>query len=174
MKYLFTQLQKQFILRDLLIAGILSVILVLWIQFGLGEQVIHQMLDNNRAVIYGACTSLFGALLGFIITSASIVLNYADNPHLKLVRQSIFYPKIGESFIIAIRCLAFATLASLGDLFIDRDTTPHLPFTILCFIAIIFAVVTTIRTVFIFEQIIRITTKQQPLDTPSKPYHITS
>jgi hypothetical protein len=94
---------------------------LVWGEFLGGAGELDKILTGNRAPVYGALSSIFGSLLGFVITSMSIALALAGNDRLAPIRQSRHYPTLWKVFTASIKAFALATVASLLALVLDRD-----------------------------------------------------
>ncbi|HEV2236754.1 MAG TPA: hypothetical protein VGR57_08855 [Ktedonobacterales bacterium] len=143
-----------------------SVALVVALAFGVwhaapgGGRVVAQTLAGNRAAVYGALTSLFGALLGFTIAAMAIVLGYASDNRLRLVRESPHYPTLWRIFIAATRALALATAAALLGLVLDRDRAPSPLILDLAVGATALAALRLARCLWVFERSIGLITER--------------
>jgi hypothetical protein len=77
-------------------------------------------LSGERATLYGTIATIFGALLGFVITSFSIVIGFMSNDRVVLLRSSGPGKKICGVFIWGAFCVAFAAASPLIGLVFDR------------------------------------------------------
>jgi hypothetical protein len=73
---------------------------------------IAQILDSQRGTVYGTLASIFGSLLGFVITTVSIVIAFATHERLAIVRASEHYPTLWKVFMSSIRVLGIATVVA--------------------------------------------------------------
>lgn len=64
--------------------------------------------------VYGALASIYGALLGFVITAAAIVISSLGSPYLAVVRRSQHFHKLWTIFFSTSKFLGIATLFSLA------------------------------------------------------------
>jgi hypothetical protein len=158
-----------FLLAELLVALAVALAFGVWHATPGGGRVVAATLAGNRAVVYGALTSLFGALLGFTIAALAIVLGYAFDNRLRLVRESPHYPTLWRVFIAATRALALATFAALLGLVLDRDRAPSPLILDLLVGATALAALRLARCLWVFEHIIGLITapgigKAEPRD----------
>lgn len=110
-----------FLCAEMVLSLFIAVLFALWSEYWSGMAVIDKTLDGNRAAVYGALASILGSLLGFVITAVSIVLGFSASEKLSVVRDSTHYPTLWQVYISAIRALAFATIACIVALVLDRD-----------------------------------------------------
>jgi hypothetical protein len=149
-----------FLLAEALVALVLLLAFGLWHASPGGARVVDATLAGDRAAIYGALTSLFGALLGFTIAAMAIVLGYASDNRLRVVRESPHYPTLWRVFIAATRALAFATGAALLGLVLDRDRAPSPLILDLAVGTTALAVLRLARCLWVFERIIGLLTER--------------
>src|SRR5688500_3574838 len=65
--------RRQFLWVELGVAVVLTAALVVWSEKYGGKQFIETLLKTQRGTVYGVLASVFGSLLGFVITTVSIV-----------------------------------------------------------------------------------------------------
>lgn len=131
---------------------------IAWAQWMGGATAISDLMKDNRSAIYGAVASVAGSLLGFLITSVSVVLGFSSSERLEILRQSRHYDTLSKTFIAGIRALGFATLAALTALVADKERSPHPLFLGLACYAAMLALARLLRCIWIFEIIVRIMT----------------
>ena len=119
----------------------------------------NTILDGNRAAVYGAVASIFGSLLGFVITATSVVLGFSVSEKLNVLRASTEYPKLWKTFSSTIWTLGITTLVALVCLLIDKDKTPVELIVPVVFIFIIISIFRIARTIWALENIILLVTK---------------
>ncbi len=116
--------KRHFLIFEGALAIVLTIVFAVWFwRFG-GMSSVFALLQNNRATLYGTIASIFGSLLGFVITATSVVLGFAASENLSVVRESAQYPMLWRTFSATIRALAGATLVALLCLLVDRDAAP--------------------------------------------------
>jgi hypothetical protein len=137
-------------------------------RFG-GRPCIHAILDGNRSAIYATVASLAGSLLGFVLAAASIILTFANSDRLALLRQSRHYPTIWKIFKAAMRALAFATVAAVVALLVDRDRSPAWWLVYVNSFTALWAGLRLWRCLWIFNKIVAILTGPNPARAGSEP-----
>jgi hypothetical protein len=120
------------------------------------------LLKDNRAVLYGTMASIFGSLLGFVITATSIVLGFSTSDRLAVVRESAQYPMLWKTFSATIRALAGATVVALLCLLADRDSAPKSWLEVPLFLVVVLSLFRLGRTIWVLEHIISLVTKPSP------------
>lgn len=105
--------RRHFLWVEFALAVMIGVTAAYWIHYRNGAVVSDRLLAQNRAAVYGTLASIFGSLLGFVITAASIVLGFSGSESLAVVRGSKHYPTLWPVFTASIRALAFATVTSV-------------------------------------------------------------
>jgi hypothetical protein len=119
---------------------------------------VNDILSGQRPAIYGTVASLDGALLGFIIATATIVLSFAPSDRFAVLRNSVHYKTLWQTFTSTIRFLGLATLLALAALLGDRDTNPSRLLMLLCAGSTLVAVLRVARSVWILEKTINVVT----------------
>jgi hypothetical protein len=112
-------------LRAELLLAILITVLIITVCDVVSISCNIPILASGRSILYGTLASIFGSLLGFTITAASIVIAFVDSPRLHIVRQSKHYPALWSIFFSTIRTVGLATLAALAGLLLDEGATTH-------------------------------------------------
>lgn len=159
--------EANFLILEMLVPGIVCVLFVVW-SAGFDKGVfVSRIFAENRGTLYSTLAALFGSMLGFVITAVSIILGYANNEKLEIVRESKYYPTIWSVFKSTIKILAIATLLALVGLVVDKDVQP-LDF--ILYLNIYFVVISFFRIgrcIWVLENIIAIVTKKSDV-TPNK------
>jgi hypothetical protein len=158
MKRLLRWWSVHFLLAEFVVALMVALAFGVWSASPSGARAVAETLAGNRGAVYGALTSLFGALLGFTIAAMAIVLGYASDNRLRLVRESRHYPTLWRVFIAATRALALATSTALLGLVLDRDRAPRPLILDLVVGATTLAVLRLARCLWVFERIIGLIT----------------
>ena len=154
--------RRYFLEVETLAAVLTSIGLAIWLIFFEGMSVVNDLISGNRANIYRTSATIAGTLLGFSITVASLVLNFASSPRLVLVRRSRHYPKLWKTFFQTIRYLGGLTIIALVCLVWDKDKEP-LTWLIIPFILFLsLSIVRLVRVIWILEQIIGIVSSPSP------------
>src|SRR5712692_10055225 len=114
-----------FLLYEFVISLLAGSLLLVWVsKFG-GSVVVNSILNGNRSVVYGALASIFGTLLGFVITALSIIIGYSANEKFEFLKKSNHYSTLWDVLIKTIRALSLATAAMIIGLVFDRDSSPN-------------------------------------------------
>lgn len=145
---------------ELTLALCMSAAFVIWCERFGGRTYVMPVLSNNRAALYGALMSLFGALLGFVIATISIVLGFATHEQFSVLRKSVHYRTLWAVFASAARFLGLATIAALAALLADRDAAPHVTLFYACAVLSLICVARTARCVWALEAVVRIATSE--------------
>jgi hypothetical protein len=91
--------QSHFLDAELFVALLVGLGFIVWQQWMGGETVICDLLRGNRSAIYGTLASIFGSLLGFVITAMSVILGFSMTERLAVVRNSKQYPVLWDVFL---------------------------------------------------------------------------
>jgi hypothetical protein len=146
--------RKNFLTVELCVAVLLSAGLLIWWRYGSGIRVLTEIVHGSRSQIYGTLASIFGSLLGFVITALSVVLGFSSADRLKILRGSSYYKQLWDVFTSAIRVLGFTTLIWLGALFFDRESAPKPLLFVFCLAFSFLAVLRLARCVWVLERIV--------------------
>ena len=168
MKWLVQCYRVHFLWAELALAILITTAVVVWVEWLGGKSLVDATLKDNRAAVYGTLATIFGSLLGFVITAASIVLGFSASEHLAIVRESKHYPTLWRVFAASIRALALATIATLAALIIDRDTATSHPAMYIVLFASILAIFRLARCVWILENVTMLVARP-PRDKKQKP-----
>ncbi|HVW79889.1 MAG TPA: hypothetical protein VHB69_02980 [Mycobacteriales bacterium] len=137
---------------------------VLWLEAGHGTDTVNRWLATNRGPFYGAVAALDGALLGFVIATAAIVLGFAPSTRFAVLRASSQYQTLWQVFTSTIRALGLATLAALAALLVDRDAGHSTP-AMSVFVGFqLYATVRVARSVWVLERVIQVVTEHADED----------
>jgi len=151
--------ESRFLVLEFIAACILFLGFLFWSILINKGVAIAQIFSGNREVLYGALTTLFGTLLGFIITAVSVVLGFAVSEKLAFVRESRHYKDLWAVFKSTIRILALATGFALIGLIFDKDNQP-MNFLLYCNVFwILLSVFRLGRCIWVLENIISLETK---------------
>jgi hypothetical protein len=136
--------------------------LIVWAEKYKGIETIYEILKGNRSAVYGAFASIFGSLLGFVITATSIVLGLSTSERLAIVRNSKHYPALWTSFTHTIKVLGLATVVSILALIFDKDSNPKSYIIYTAVIVVVLAVLQLSRSVWALEQVIKLIAAPAP------------
>lgn len=105
--------QRQFLFRDTVIALGFALILLaaLWVVIPawVSTTVAKGELDTFTATV----ATIYGALFGFALAAASILISVANRAELDQVRRSVHYPKLWVTLSQTTASLGFACLVAL-------------------------------------------------------------
>jgi hypothetical protein len=150
--------KAQFLLAELGLALVVALAFALWAARLGGGAVVDETLKGNRATMYGAIASICGSLLGFTIAAVAIVLGYASNERLVIVRESRHYATLWRVFIAAMRSLGLATVVALAGLILDREAAPLPVVLYVCAGTTVLAALRVARCLWVFERVIELVT----------------
>jgi len=154
MKRIRLFVDNHFLAFSLIVSALCVAALVLWAERYQGRGALFETLKNNRSAVYGALASIFGSLLGFVITAVSIVVGFSASERLAIVRESKHYPALWTSFTHTIKVLGLATLTSLVALILDRDSNPMYVLTYVTMFTTILAILLICRSVWALENVV--------------------
>ena len=157
--------ERRFLRFELVACAVFAGGFVAWAERFGGLPMVATLLEGNRGAVYGTLASILGALLGFAITTVSIVIAFSTERSLMRLRASNQYSTLWNVLTSTIRWLGFATVASLFALILDRDRAPEPGALYLCVFAVAVAVARLARTAWVLENVIRIVIRQ----TGSRP-----
>ncbi|MDD2468056.1 MAG: hypothetical protein PHI97_29105 [Desulfobulbus sp.] len=150
--------RRKFLLIELCLAVVLTVLFVVWYLLLGGETTLCSFLEGNRSSIYGTAASIFGSLLGFSITATSIVLGFSTSDRLKILRDSKQFKTLWMVFSSSIWALSLATTTSFLALIFDRDSHHVFFLLVAAFFGAILSLLRLARTIWVLENIITIIT----------------
>ncbi len=150
-----------FLVAELALAVAVTIGVAVWGQpFG-GTARIDSVLSGTRSTLYGVLATLWGALIGFIIATVTIVLGFLQTPRLRVVRESVHYRDLWRTFNSAIRVLGLATAAAVAALITDKDAPAghpdHVVFYV-CFFASLLAALRLARCIWVLHHVVSIAT----------------
>lgn len=120
--------------------------------------ILEKLLVGNRAAIYGTAASIFGSLLGFVITAFAIVFSVSSSERLSLLRQSPFYKQLWDIFTSSIRATGLGTLLALVSLVADRDSHPIPLLQLFTIFALMLVALRFTRMIWIVGEIVKLLT----------------
>ncbi len=131
--------KRHVLLADAMIA-IFAYVSVLGVIFSTSSPAeVGEVLRGSRGAMYGSLASIYGSLLGFVITAVSIVSVFGDLPRFHLLKDSGRLADIFTVFFSTITSLAIATVLSLTGMILDTDESPLAPLTFIS--VLVFSVV---------------------------------
>lgn len=156
--------RRNFLQAEFFLWLVATVWFIGWWKWFRGDTVLGSLVRNNRAQIYGTLASLFGSLLGFVITALSVVLGFSASERLKIVRSSAYYKQLWEVFTSAIRVLGITTVLWLVALFFDREPVQRPLLLLSCLSLSILSALRLMRCVWVLERIVEVLTGQPEAD----------
>jgi hypothetical protein len=148
--------RKHFIAIELAISILAAAVLVLVIEQLLARNMPIGTLTGNRQALYTALASAGGSLLGFILTSVSIVVVFGQLRIFDLIRSAGQYEELFRVYFHGIGALAAATLWALAGLVVDTDRSPQPLFTYLMIWLVLLSALRVWRCVWLLQYIVRI------------------
>lgn len=158
--------RRHFLWSDLAVCAGLCAVGGWWLSKS-GWASVNSAMLGNRAAVYGALASISGSLLGFVITSVSIVLGFHER--LGVLAASKAYSQLWDIYRSATRWLSTATLFALAALVFDRDTMPFRPVFVACAVSSLVAAMRIARCIWALHLVTDIVTapsRERAGDTP--------
>jgi hypothetical protein len=152
---------RNFIIIEFLEGVAITLLFVLWVENIAGRETMFNWLFGIRKELYATIASVSGALLGFIITSVSIVIVFTQSERLELLRKSKHYPTLYRVFTVAIKYLGFTALMALMCLLVDKDSHPQSWAVYLVVLGSVLSIVGIARCVWVLENMISVATKKE-------------
>lgn len=153
---------------DILLPVVSTVVLVIVIEKIWGERQIIQLLNGSRQVLYITLASICSSLLGFIVTTVSIILVIIQLPGLNVVRKSSHFTTISDIYFRAICALALSTIWSIVAAILDRDQSPRLWAAYLELIIVTLSIRLVQRCIWILKRMVREANRGSTLPTHIK------
>jgi hypothetical protein len=147
---------EHFLLCDFLFATTIWVFFTIWLFFLKGTEQIGFVISPNHNSIYETISAIQGALLGFIITTVSVIIGYSNNERLVIVVENENYKDLWFTFTQTIKFLAVSTLVSLSALVINSSQIINWVLFSLTFYFSLIVIVRLTRCIQIFEKVIKI------------------
>lgn len=152
---------RNFIVLEFLGAVAISLLFALWVEKVAGRGAMYSWLFGIRKELYATIASVSGALLGFIITSVSIVIVFLQSEKLELLKKSKNYPTLYRVFTMAIKYLGFTVAMALMGIFVDKDSHPQAWAVYLILLGAVLSVIGIARCVWVLENLISMVTKRE-------------
>lgn len=135
--------------------ALLAVAVSAWILWDNGYRSLNELLAGNRATVYSTSAQIEGALLGFVLTAASVILGFSSSGRLALLIERGRFMGIMRSFFDAMRGCGVATAVSVIALLFDRDKAPSGVFFCVWLISIMWSIGNLIYCLYFFEMIVK-------------------
>lgn len=117
---------KQFLLFDAATVTFVVALAALLVHRFIPTNQLAHLLDGIRTTVYGTVSAGCAALLGFIITMATITDAVMQNTQWDKFRKSFAYSQVQDIYFNTIRWLGISTLLFLVFLIADTDKHPQL------------------------------------------------
>lgn len=115
---------------------------------------VNDALADNRPAIYSTLASVFGALLGFMISAVSILLTITTIPLLQGLHRSAHYKDLWRAYHHGILALALGTVVSVVALIWDKDASPRWFLVDACALASALACARVARCVYLLSRVV--------------------
>lgn len=153
--------RKNFLRLEAGLGCVLGIIFGVWVKWYNGAILVDHILMSNRSPIYGSAASIFGSLLGFVIAALSIIIGYSASDKFQFLRKSSHYPTLWKVLTSNIKCLGFATMASMLGLIFDRDSAPHHVILFVFVMTSLLAIFRLARCLWVLENVVLLITKPE-------------
>jgi len=131
-------------------------LLILWAEKLGGGSWLWAGLAAQRGAIYSTAASLAGALLGFVLTTLTIVSGIVSLPSFRRLQSSSQYPTLWAVFKLTLRVLAAIVAVAIFGLIADRDSAPlHWVFYLLLWL-VLWGATLLVRTIWVLEKTLAI------------------
>ena len=137
----------------------------IWGGYFNGIDFVNRVLKNNRGPLYGALTGMFGTLLGFVLSAASIVLTLVDKARLARLQKSGHLRWIAQDFFATTWILGISTLAMLFVLIRDTEAQPWFVGTCVAVFFGLWSGLMLFRCIRLMEQVVLSTMEPEPPST---------
>jgi hypothetical protein len=107
---------------QLLVAALAVVVIYFLDHRFYSDSLVTNIVNPVRKETYGAIATIFGALLGFVITAFSIVVSLGDSQVIKKLKKNGDYRRVPSAFILSTYIIGVATATSLLAIFLDADS----------------------------------------------------
>ena len=154
--------EAHFLGYDLVLALLFSALVVSAVELLWGRSQVIQTLNGTRQDIYGALASIAGSLLGFSITTVSIVMGFIQIPQLQILRESRHHQTLYAVFFSTTKYLSLAVALPLIALLMDRDNAPLIW---VCYAVLAITAVATMRlyrSMWALERVIQLAIAHRP------------
>ena len=145
-----------FLFYEVVISLLAASLLLVWVTKLGGSVAVNSILNGNRSAIYGALASIFGTLLGFVITALSIIIGYSASEKFEFLKKQKHYSTLWDVLIKTIRALSWATVAMIIGLIFDRDSSPNNIIFCFCAYTALLSLLRLWSCIWVLENVIRI------------------
>jgi hypothetical protein len=147
--------KRHLLVSEFFISVVLALGIVVLLHQVVGQDVIAGALKSSRSGVYTALASAFGSLLGFVLTSASIVVTVSQLPQFQSIRQSRQYVGAYTVYAQAMLWLAIATVWAIAGLVTDTQDPGRLWYTYVMLWLVILSALRIYRCVWLLQVFVR-------------------
>ena len=123
--------------------------------FGFKSMLVTNILCGVHKETYAAMATIFGALLGFVITAFSIIAALTDTDVLVSLHERGDDKEILDGFVKIAGIVGLATICAFVGIFIDTDAHPNVIFEYIAFGVLAWGILAVATIVFLIDAIIR-------------------
>lgn len=156
MKRLLRLAETNFLEVEFVISLAATILAIVLTERGEGLSFFLKASEQSRGTVFAALSAVFGSTLGFAITALSIIIGYAENQKLILLKKSPYYHQLWGIFTSAIKALALATLVTLLGLLFNGQDAPSRVIVFGSFFLSLLSLFRTWRVLWVLERIVRI------------------
>lgn len=117
---------------------------------------VAMFLRGRRQDLYAPVIGFEGTMLGFVLTTLTVTLGYAQSPRFEVLRNSPWWTHLFSVFTTALKCLAIALVLALSGLLFDREGSSQLALTSLAAGALVSALGALARLLFILQKVVQV------------------
>jgi hypothetical protein len=146
------------------LSALLTIAAAWWLSVWNKNSFLDGQLFGVRSGLYAVLATVWGALLGFVIATITILLGFSESPRMKIVRESDHYQDLWNTFKSATWVLGFATVASIGGLLGDKDSPGGHPNHFISYVVLFATTLASLRLarcIWILHRVVGIVTKRQ-------------
>ena len=143
-----------FLFYDACLVALITLLFIIWVEVFNGKQDVNELFNQNRNNVYAALVSIFGSLLGFIITTMSIITTWTGREQMDKLRRKTLYPQLWDTFYVTVQALAAAVIVSIIALIFDRDGSSKSIIWYFLLFFVLLASVRVYRCVWLLEKLI--------------------
>lgn len=130
-----------------------AVALVRWTKL---DNLIKEILNDNRGDLYPAIVGLEGTILGFVLAALTIVLGYSQAPRFETLRKSKHWQSIFRTYIRSVKWTGLALIAAITGLIFDRNNAPNPAISIVVASSGLAATFWLWRVLFVTEGVVKV------------------
>lgn len=127
--------------------------LIDWKYYGL--KLVSNNLDSVRKETYSAIATIFGALLGFVITAFSIIASLSGSKVMGRLHKTGSDAELFDGIVRITGVIGLATVLFLAAIFVDTEAHPRLIYEYTLFGVSVWAALAVVSVVFIIDSVVR-------------------